>query len=129
MDTETKTVYSYDIDGNYLSAVILDKTDRSPISGRWQIPGNCTEVAPPEAGEGQKAVWDGGKWLLEEIPAEEPEPEIPESDEPVIMDTEPVSQETIEIAETVIDLYNQIETLESRIAALEGGVENGENAL
>ena len=129
MDTETKTVYSYDNDGNYLSAVILDRTDRSPISGRWQIPGNCTEVAPPEVGEGQKAVWDGSDWVLEEIPAEEPEQEIPESDEPVIMDVEPVNQETIEMAETVIDLYNQIETLESRIAALEGGVENGENAL
>ena len=127
---ETKTVYSYDNDGNYLSAVILDKTDRSPISGRWQIPGNCTEVAPPEAGEGKKAVWDGGRWVLEEIPVEEPQPEAPaESDEPVIMDVEPVNQETIEMAETVIDLYNQIETLESRIAALEGGVENGENAL
>ena len=128
-NTETKTVYSYDNDGNYLSAVILDKTDRSPISGRWQIPGNCTEVAPPEAAEGQKAVWDGSNWALEEIPAEELEPEIPESDEPVIMDTEQVNQETIEMAETVIELYNLIETLESRIAALEGGVENGENAL
>lgn len=127
--TETKTVYSYDNDGNYLSAVILDKTDRSPISGRWQIPGNCTEIAPPEAGEGQKAVWNGSKWVLVNIPAEEPETEIPESDEPVIMDTEQVNQETIEMAETVIDLYNQIETLESRITVLEGGVENGENAL
>ena len=127
---EIKMVYSYDNDGNYLSAVILDKTDRSPISGRWQIPGNCTEIAPMEAGEGQKAVWDGGKWALVDIPAEELQPEAPaESNEPVIMDTEPVNQETIEMAETVIDLYNQIETLESRIAALEGGGENGENAL
>lgn len=129
-NAETKTVYSYDNDGNYLSAVILDKTDRSPISGRWQIPGNCTEIAPPEAGEGQKVVWDGGKWALVDIPAEEPQPEAPaESNEPVIMDTEQVNQETIEMAETVIDLYNIIETLESRITILEGGVENGKNAL
>ena len=83
-----------------------------------------------EAGEGQKAVWDGEKWALVDIPAEEPQPEAPaESNEPVIMDTEQVNQETIEMAETVIDLYTIIETLESRIAALEGGVENGENAL
>lgn len=121
MNTETKTVYRYDGNGNYLSAVTLDKTDRSPISGHWQIPGNCTETVPPEADEGQKAVWDGEKWVLEDIPPEK-EAEVPvESNETVVIDTEPVNQEYVEMAETVIDLYDHIETLESRISALEGG--------
>lgn len=110
---------------------LLDPLETEKVGENiYLLPANCTFIVPPEAGEGKQAVWNGSNWVLEDIPDEEPEPEIPaESDEPVIMDTELINQETIEMAETVIDLYSQIETLESRIAVLEGGVENGENAL
>ena len=36
----TKTVYAYTADGKHLGERTLDDTDRSPISGAWQIPGN-----------------------------------------------------------------------------------------
>ena len=49
----TKTVYAYAaLDGKYIGERTLDDTDRSPISGAWQIPGNMTETQPPTAKEG-----------------------------------------------------------------------------
>ena len=71
---ETKNVYRYD-DKNYFEhKVILDDTDRSPISGAWQIPAYCTEVEPPSTKEGFKIKWNGSAWEYEE---EEKEPEPP----------------------------------------------------
>ena len=71
---ETKNVYRYD-DKNYFEhKVILDDTDRSPVSGNWQIPAYCTEVEPPAEKEGFKIKWNGSAWEYEE---EEKEPEPP----------------------------------------------------
>ena len=71
---ETKNVYRYD-DKNYFEhKVILDDTDRSPVSGAWQIPAYCTEVEPPAEKEGFKIKWTGSEWEYE---AEEKEPEPP----------------------------------------------------
>lgn len=58
----TKTVYAYAADGKYAGERTLDDTDRSPISGAWQIPGNMTEVKPPAAKEGYDLYWRSGKW-------------------------------------------------------------------
>ena len=73
--SEIKIVYRYDNDGLYVGTVTLDHTDRSPISGRWQIPGYCTTVEPPQEKEGYNRVWNGEAWEYVEIPKPEPEPE------------------------------------------------------
>ena len=73
---ETKTVYAYNAeDGAYLGERTLDDTDRSPISGAWQIPGNMTEDKPPAAKEGYDLYYRSGKWEQVERPKpSEPEP-------------------------------------------------------
>lgn len=75
MDT-TKTVYAYDADGKLIGQKILDHTDCSPISGRWQIPAGCTELEPPPPQDGYDIKWTGTAWELVAIPAD-PEPEQP----------------------------------------------------
>lgn len=77
--SETKLVYTYGDDGKYTGTKTLDYTDRSPISGAWQIPAGCTEMEPPEVAEGMELVWDGEEWKQQPKP-EEPEP--PETAEP-----------------------------------------------
>ena len=74
---QTKIVYAYHSDtAEYLGEHILDDTDRSPISGAWQIPGNMTEDKPPAAKEGYDSYYRGGKWEQIERPKPpEPEPE------------------------------------------------------
>lgn len=79
--TETKTVYIYDSSGLLIGAHTLDYTDRSPISGRWQIPGNMTETAPLAAKDGYTINWTGTAWEYVEIP-KVVEPEIPKVVEP-----------------------------------------------
>ena len=56
---ETMLVYAFDIDGKYDKDMTLDYTDRSPISGTWQIPGYCTQTKPPAEKEGFDRRWDG----------------------------------------------------------------------
>lgn len=73
---ETKLVYTYDSTGKYTGIKTLDYTDRSPISGTWQIPAGCTEDEPPEATEGMELIWNGEGW------EQRPKPEEPEPPEP-----------------------------------------------
>lgn len=77
--SETKLVYTYGTDGKYTGIKKLDYTDRSPISGAWQIPAGCTELIPFEPSEGMELVWDGKEWKQQAKP-EEPTP--PETTEP-----------------------------------------------
>jgi len=65
---ETKTVYVYDTTGLYIGDKVLDYTDRSPISGAWQIPANCTELAP-ETKAGYDVYFASGAWtyIVQEI--------------------------------------------------------------
>lgn len=93
---ETKTVYSYDSTGLLIGAHTLDYTDRSPISGRWQIPGNMTEEAPLTAKDGYNVFFKDGAWQYVDIP-KVVEPETPKVAEPT----------------------NKTPTMEERIAALE----------
>ena len=85
--SETKLVYTYGDDGKYTGTKTLDYTDRSPISGAWQIPAGCTEMAPPEVAEGMELVWDGEEWK------QQPKPEEPEPPEP----TEPTEEEKLQM--------------------------------
>ena len=116
---ETKTVYAYDADGAYIGERTLDDTDRSPISGVWQIPGNMTEAQPPAAKEGYDLYWRGGKWEQVARPKPEPEPPPPE-------DTEAQEQDIQRIPETELAVMEGMVDMQTRLAALEAKLKGGE---
>ena len=115
----TKTVYAYAADGKYIGERTLDDTDRSPISGAWQIPGNMTETQPPAAKEGYDLCWRDGKWEQVERPKPAPEPEPPTETEPQEMDVQPIPETELAVMEGMIDM-------QTRLAALEAKLKGGE---
>ena len=115
----TKTVYAYAADGKYIGDRTLDDTDRSPISGAWQIPGNMTEDKPPAAKEGYDCYWRGGKWEQVEQPQPEPEPEPPTETEPQEMAVQHIPETELAVMEGMIDM-------QTRLAALEAKMKGGE---
>lgn len=111
---ETKQVYAFNLlTGEYEGPKTLDNTDRSPISGAWQIPCNMVEVAPPEIPEEHQCFWDGTQWVLKEIEKAE-EPEIPEAP-PVFEST----SQTPSLSERIAVLEDAVNTL------MEGEATNG----
>lgn len=119
----TKTVYAYAADGKYVGERTLDDTDRSPISGAWQIPGNMTETQPPAAKEGYDRYWRGGKWTQIERPKQEPEPELPTETEP----QEPyVDDVRLAAFEAMAEQEARLITYSERLAALEAALKGGE---
>ena len=112
----TKTVYAFAEGGKYIGERTLDDTDRSPISGAWQIPGNMTEAKPPAAIEGYDLFWRGGQWEQVEKPKPAPEPEPPVPQE---MDVQPIPETELAVMEGMIDM-------QTRIAALEAKLKGGE---
>lgn len=70
---ETKTVYQYDDDFYFDTAIILDDSDKSP-SGSWNIPARCVELDPPVKKDGFKIKYINDAWEYE---AEEKEQESP----------------------------------------------------
>ena len=115
----TKTVYAYAEGGKYIGERTLDDTDRSPISGAWQIPGNMTETKPPAAKEGYDLCWRDGKWEQVERPKPAPEPEPPKETEPQEMDVQPIPETELAVMEGMIDM-------QTRLAALEAKLKGGE---
>ena len=115
----TKTVYAYAADGKYIGDRTLDDTDRSPISGAWQIPGNMTEDKPPAAKEGYDRYWRGGKWEQVERPKPTPEPEPHEDAEPQEMAVQHIPETELAVMEGMIDM-------QTRLAALEAKMKGGE---
>ena len=109
----TKTVYAYATDGKYIGERTLDDTDRSPISGAWQIPGNMTEDKPPAAKEGYDLYYKGGKWEQVERPKPTPEPE------PQEMAVQHITETELAVMEGMIDM-------QTRLAALEAKMKGGE---
>lgn len=117
---ETKKVYAYAADGKYVGERTLDNTDRSPISGAWQIPGNMTETQPPAAKEGYDLYWRSGKWEQVERPQPAPEPKPPtETEEAQEMDVQPIPETELAVMEGMINL-------QARLAALESKTRGGE---
>lgn len=112
----TKTVYEYDADdGAYIGEQTLDDSDRSPISGTWQIPGNMTEDKPPHPKEGYDLYWHGGKWAQVEKPKPpEPEPTQPAEPQPQEMYIDP---EKLDFAEALAGMEMRLSALE----AVKGG--------
>ena len=115
----TKTVYAYATDGKYVGERTLDDTDRSPISGAWQIPAYMTETKPPTAKEGYDLYYKGGKWEQVERPKPAPEPAPPTETEPQEMDVQPIPETELAVMEGMIDM-------QTRLAALEAKMKGGE---
>ena len=115
----TKTVYAYAEGGKYLGERVLDDTDRSPISGAWQIPGNMTEDKPPAAKEGYDIYWRGDKWEQVERPKPTPEPEPHEDTESQEMAVQHIPETELAVMEGMIDM-------QTRLAALEAKLKGGE---
>ena len=115
----TKIVYAYAADGKYIGERTLDDTDRSPVSGAWQIPGNMTETKPPGAKEGYDLYWRGGKWEQVECPKPEPAPIPSEDTEPQEMDVQPIPETELAVMEGMIDM-------QTRLAAIEAQLKGGE---
>lgn len=76
---KTKTVYQYDDDFYFDTAIVLDDSDKSP-SGNWNIPARCVEIEPPAEKEGFKIKYVDGAWQYEAEP-KEPEPPKPTFEE------------------------------------------------
>ena len=115
----TKTVSAYAEGGKYIGERTLDDTDRSPISGAWQIPGNMTEIKPPAAKEGYDIYYRSGKWEQVERPKPEPTPAPSEDTEPQEMDVQPIPETELAVMEGMIDM-------QTRLAALEAKLKGGE---
>ena len=115
----TKTVYAYTADGKYIGERTLDDTDRSPISGAWQIPGNMTETQPPAAKAGYDLCWRDGKWEQVEKPKPTPEPEPHE-------DTKPQEMAVQHIPETELAVMEGMVNIQTRLAAIEAKLKGGE---
>jgi len=109
---ETKTVYAYTEGGKYIGERMLDDTDRSPISGAWQIPGNMTETMPLEEKEGHERYYVGGKWEYREVPKPEAPP-VPKEDEPHEEENAPVDEMRLAFAEALAAQEERIAALES----------------
>ena len=112
----TKIVYAYATDGKYIGERTLDDTDRSPISGMWQIPAYMTEVKPPGTKEGYDLYYKDGKWTQVERPKSTPEPTPQEDTEP----HEPY------IDPDRLTLYEALAAQESRLTELEAKLKGGE---
>lgn len=71
-------VYQTDLNGVFVGTTVADK---DPLdSTNWLIPAGCVETAPPTIADSQLTKWDGSKWVVENIPVVEsdPEPVAPE---------------------------------------------------
>lgn len=110
--TETKTVYGYSADGKLISSITLDYTDRSPISGDWQLPAGTTEVLPLEAKNGYDLYFIEGVWQYIEQVKEE---------EPTKTETETVQQNYVTVDSDLLNLAQAIADQEERLTKLEGG--------
>jgi hypothetical protein len=119
----TKTVYAYAADGKYLGVRTLDDTDRSPISGVWQIPAYMTENKPPAAKEGYDIYYKGGKWKQIERPKPEPTPAPSVPDAPTEPYTDP---ERLAAFEAMAAQEARLIAHGERIAALEAALKGGE---
>ena len=111
---ETKQVYAFNLlTGEYKGPKTLDYSDRSPISGAWQIPCNMVLIAPPDIPKDHKCMWDGTQWVLKEIE---------KTKEPEITETSQGAESTTQLP----SLSERIAVLEDAVNALmEGGATNG----
>jgi hypothetical protein len=109
--SEIKTVYAYTSDGKYMFSVMLDYTDRSPISGDWQLPAGTTEIAPPEKKDGYDLCFNEGVWQYTE--------QVKEATSTEIESTITV-QNYVAVDDNLLNIAQAIANQEERLARLEG---------
>ena len=75
-----KTVYAFHPETKALiGPVVLDESDLSPLEeGVYLIPGGCVDLEPPNPPAGQWPHLINGSWVLQPLPAGEPEPTLEE---------------------------------------------------
>lgn len=66
--------YQTDQNGVYVGTVICDESPLEP--GVFLVPAGCVEVAPPDVGTDQYAVWNNDAWEVLDKPVVEPEPPV-----------------------------------------------------
>ena len=98
----------------------LDKSDICPISGKWLIPANCTEIEPPQVEEGYKVSFEDGKWITkkteEQIEKEEVkkyEPEVKSLQEQIQELKSEIEQLKFEKEKIKLDIANARKEVEN----------------
>ena len=70
-----KQVSQLDQDGYFVGVTTADP---SPLEQDvYLLPGGCIDEPAPTIPEGQRAKWDNGQWVFEDIPPEKPEQPYP----------------------------------------------------
>lgn len=111
--TETKIAYAYAIDGKLVGKKILDYTDRSPMSGAWQLPAQTTETKPPNEKDNYDLYFKNGAWQYVE--------QAQSMNEATTEPSQQIQQRYLNIDSTSLDLAQAILELSDRIEKLEGG--------
>ena len=62
---KTITIYNYDTAGFYTGS--SDATESPMEPGVFPMPTNSTTEKPPQAPEGKRARWTGGKWQVSTV--------------------------------------------------------------
>ena len=100
-------VYQTDLNGVYVGTTTADQ---DPLDGtNWLIPAGCVETAPPTITDSQLAKWGGTEWVVEDIPAVEPDPE-PEPIAPEFLvraerDSRLAASDTMALADRITDAW------------------------
>lgn len=90
--------------------VKLDKSDICPISGRWLIPGSCTEVEPPKSKEGFCLHFEKGEWL-----------QVKTEERAQAEEKERLEPEVQSLEDKVTELRAEIESLRAELAEAKKG--------
>ena len=92
--------------------------DESPLEhGVFLIPADATSKKPPEYQEGKIRVFDGEKWIKQDIETIEEEESEEVSPKAIEYDSN-----LVDAYEIIVNLFEVIDSLESRINILEGGI-------
>ena len=70
-----KQVSQLDQDGYFVGVTTADPSPLEPDV--YLIPGGAVDAPAPTVPEGQRAKWENGKWVFEDIPPEKPEQPYP----------------------------------------------------
>lgn len=85
----------------------LDKSDICPISGRWLVPGSCTEVVPPRKKDGFGLEFRNGEWS-----------QVKTEEQAQAEEKERLEPEVQSLEARVEELRREIATLEEKVVEL-----------
>jgi hypothetical protein len=112
---DIKIVYAFNLlTKEYKGPKVLDKTDKSPISGAWQIPCNMVEVIPPVIPVEHKCFWDGSQWILKKVEKEK------EPARPNVTQIKKDTTQTPSLSERIAVLEDAVNTLMEGVTTTNG---------